>query len=323
MKLIITVTIILCSYALFAQNIVTNPDFEDYNTLPDSWDQWNRCNNWLNPASVPSSSFYGNPDYFHLNGSGPVQLPGVPPAYVQAYSGDAIMGILTYHASSTDARDYLMNPLTSPMVVGGYYEVIMQVSNGESNHGYVYGTDNLGVHFSVDPIPTQTSFTNINRTPQAFVDSVLWVDEWTEVKFIIQADSAYEYLTIGNFFPDSQTNAQLILTGPLPFQGAYYFLDSIVVNRIDVSDVNELKFQELNIFPNPTTEELQIDLGEGYDGALRVSLIDGQGRTVLSESIEMKSQHSIKLEVADFARGNYTLIVNAGEQQLSRKVSLR
>lgn len=323
MRVIITVLLVLCGSLLQAQNLVINPDFEDYSMLPDNQSQWDRCNNWFNPAGNVNSLYYANPDYFHSNGSGSVQLPNVPPAQIQPYSGQAIMAILTYHASATDAREYLMNQLSAPMIVGQNYEVILHVSNGDSGHGYVYGTDNLGVHFSVDQLPNQTNYTYIDRTPQAYVDSNLWINEWTELKFIIQADSAYEYLTIGNFFPDSQTDVQQIINGPAPFQGAYYFLDDIIVQPVEINSVSELQFEALTIYPNPTSELLQVNLGESYECNINVSLIDVNGRDVLNKSVEMNGEHFFEMNVAGLARGNYTLVLHSSDRYSSIKLSLQ
>jgi hypothetical protein len=94
---------------LCAQNLVSNPGFENLSGLPNNPGQWNLATGWSNCNGT------GSPDLFHMLGSGQVDMPATFASYLTPHSGDAVMGFSPYYAPNvSDFREYISSNLISP-----------------------------------------------------------------------------------------------------------------------------------------------------------------------------------------------------------------
>lgn len=275
----------LVSTTLPAQNLVPNPGFENHSSAPDNWGQWDRVQGWTNAGGTPASGYYADPDYFHVNGSGPVQLPDAAPADLSAHGGDGVMGFLGYHdptpGIASDIREYLSTELTTPLQAGRTYELRFWVSNGDSNIGHYMKCNGIGALLSMNA-PHQNGASYFAATPQFEVPGELWSVGWTEQILNFTADSAYRFLTIGNFMSDGQISVSVALQGPLPFAGAYYFIDDVSLADIEwqsAEDEREVA-SGFALHPNPVSDWLQIDLDEAATKTQSWRLTDLTGRVV-------------------------------------------
>lgn len=292
------------SVFVFGQNLVPNYDFEDYSSLPTDGGQWSYCNNWTNAGGSPVDGYYGNPDYFHVSGTSPVQLPSTALAYVEPYSGNAVMGFLGYHdpyMTSENIREYIMVQLSTPLVIGEVYDVSFQITNGFSGIGHYLSVDKIGAAFSAGPL-SQVGSSYINQETQWELDSNLFVTEWTTMSFGFVADQAYEYLTLGNFRPDSLLNIEVALSGPLPFAGAYYFVDSVVVELSDeVAETVDLNENSISIFPNPAANQIMVS--SAYKGITFFEIHQINGQLVRSGQF----QSTAHLDISELKGGLYII----------------
>ncbi|MEO0627329.1 MAG: gliding motility-associated C-terminal domain-containing protein [Bacteroidota bacterium] len=225
---------LLSGHSLMSQctNVVTNGSFEVFSALPDDDCDWFLATGWTNAnTSSECSPNNGSPDYYHVLGSGSFSsLPDNIFATVNPLDGDATMGLATYVSFSSDFREYLSVPLTSPLVPGATYNLSFSVTAG-------VGTDrlfssNLGAHLSVGPI-FQTASTPFNFEPTFEISAVLANEDWIQFSFTFTASQPFDQLTIGNFRDDAQTIIQND-GNPGIFGAAYYFLDDIVINQSDL-----------------------------------------------------------------------------------------
>jgi hypothetical protein len=120
----------------------------------------------------------------------------------------------------------------------------------------------MGLNFSTVPFGELNPPPLIN-TAHLFTDSIL-IDSvsWVRLSGSFIADSAYQYLGIGNYFDDSNTDT--INTSSLPFQ-AYYYIDDICVSTDSLFNEvwtgtleNETINQNIETFPNPAKDKLNI-----------------------------------------------------------------
>jgi hypothetical protein len=307
MKSITLLCFLTGSISIFAQNLVPNPDFENYSSLPDSWSQWGRCDSWTSAGGISVDGLYGDPDYFHVNGSGSVQLPSTAPAYINPQSGDAVMGFLGYHdpyMTTTDVREYLMTQLTSPLVIGEYYELSFWISNGESGIGHYYSCDGIGLNLSVDPL-NQGGPSYINQTPEMEISGDQWSNVWEKKTFYFLADSAYSYLTIGNFYDDATINTTVQVTGPAPFAGAYYYVDNFDVHLSSTqAGTNEVKLSTLQVYPNPSNQKIIISGLDQLQGIEEFQITSVSGELVYRSKISLEN-----IDVSTIKAGVYFLKV--------------
>ncbi|WNJ17828.1 gliding motility-associated C-terminal domain-containing protein [Pontibacter sp. G13] len=218
---------------LHAQNILPNGDFEQYSTLPNMFGQYYYCNGWNNLNAA------GTPDYLHMLGSGTGALPNPLPATVSPYSGQAVMGLFTYHGTQYDLREYISSPLSTPMIPGKTYKVSFYITNGSANHIAGYSTNGIGALFTVGQI-YQSTWAPLNLIPQLLYPNQIWNTGWQLVDFIYTADSAYTHITLGSFF----NNATIGITYQVPsiytqFDAGYYFFDKVEVIPITMQVSND------------------------------------------------------------------------------------
>ena len=236
-------------------NLVNNPGFEINIGNPNNSNElslatgWSNCNGTYGPTN-----YYGTPDYYTTSGSGFAQLPNTGSGTIAADSGNAIMGLVLYDGEGVNYREYARTFLTSPLTIGQTYTVSLYAANAASNPVGQYTSNNLGILFSVDSTIQQTSQI-INRTPQVNSTGVVAPNGWTNYSFTFTADSAYRYITIGNFYDDNSTTLVLSYpSGSAPY--AYYYFDNISVSQQCTEGINTLTTTNLpiSVYPNPASD---------------------------------------------------------------------
>jgi hypothetical protein len=96
-----------------------------------------------------------------------------------------------------------------------------------------------------------------------------------------------------------------------------FFVDQAI--GIDNGIANQTR---LNIYPNPATDLLNIDLTLSNESIVKMELYDLSGRLVYSNysgRLRM-GDHDLSLEVSGLRKGTYTLRVIVGEEAINRKV---
>ncbi|MGI8893028.1 MAG: T9SS type A sorting domain-containing protein [Bacteroidia bacterium] len=260
--------LILSPILCFSQNLVPNGDFERFTSLPNAPGQVFKCSGWSN-LNDNSATINGSPDFLHDQGTGNVNLPFAGMATVYPYSGSGITGLITRHASNF--REYISAKLNSPMVPGTTYLVSFWITNGQSNHYYGYSSDRIGIRFSVDSL-MQIGGDPILATPQIEIAGEVWSTSWINYTFPYTADSAYEHITIGNFYDESLTSFTQQVSSNI--SNAYYFFDKIEVSTATgLSEANNISFF---IFPNPSTDKLYISTTLQEIGIIEIFDITGK-----------------------------------------------
>ncbi|MBI3502603.1 MAG: T9SS type A sorting domain-containing protein [Bacteroidetes bacterium] len=265
-------SIIFCGTAI-AQNLVPNNGFETNTGYPSAGNQLNLCVGWSNVNGVYYPSFNtGSPDYYHTNGTGGVQLPNAGYAYLNANTGNACAGFVTWNDNATDYREYISIKLNDPgLVIGKTYDVSFYLTNGTSCT-YIYQTNNIGTRFSKNPL-SQSGWQFINVVPQLEITSVLNIPSWQLFSFQFTADSAYHYITIGNFRTDANTTHIQFTSGSNPYGN--YFIDDISVS--DVTAVPDYHSQsDITISPNPFSDEAAISFNENKTFELKIFNMNGK-----------------------------------------------
>lgn len=207
-----------------AQNLVPNGDFEEYSSLPNNISLFHLCNEWLNPNEA-------SPDYYHVNATGPTQLPNTSNAYVEPYSGNAVAGIIL--TSPNNYREYIMAPLTSPLRIGKEYHFSCVITNGQTNQNsfssefYGMSSDHFGIRFTTYDYYTNSIQVIPGINPQLEIYENIWDTNWREISFDFVADSTYNFLIIGNFYSDWESTMTNHLPSNTNVHTAFYFIDKV------------------------------------------------------------------------------------------------
>ena len=194
---------------LFSQNLVPNPNFEEFSDCPSAVGAFTVLE-WTTPL------WPGTPDYFHECGGSDVGIPENAWGNQTSATGSAYVGIGTFGPGNV--REILQAKLEEPMIAGMEYELAIAYSPGD-DFGHANG---LGMLLSVGP-PTAY----IGESPQ--VEKVIVVDsqdEWHLLTETYISTGGETYISIGNFNNNNNTN--FIPEGRFS-QNAYYYIDSVGV----------------------------------------------------------------------------------------------
>jgi hypothetical protein len=288
-----------CQFSFAQTNLVPNWSFENYDTCPDNVFQLNRCSDWLQ---------FRNPcDYFNAcctNG-----IEGVPDniagTNMEAACGVAYVVINAYTETIINYKTYIGAQLTSPLVVGTKYYVNFKASPcgfHSTQSTTCQGVCNkLGAFFTTIGYNYQTNPMPIPNYSQVYTDSLIKdTGVWTTVRGSFIADSAYQYIAIGNFFSDSLTTYMEIYPpgdGPC---AAYYIdciccsSDSMYCETLVTGEETHSK-PEISVYPNPCINELTIEMNNVSASIFYATIYDIEGRTVLNEKFPIQNDASIDL----------------------------
>ena len=231
-RLLLCCSLLVASLSSPSQNLIPNPSFELRDTCPYTFgfqegDQPLYWRTWLN-----------SPDYFNACAGdlgGLDTLLDVPQnglTFQYAFDGDAYVGMYCFYPTDY-YREYIGVQMNTPLVVGQTYHVSFR-ANLAANGSYFYNSgacNNLGALFTM----ASNAWTGITgpdfpfrNHAQVYSQSVITDTlEWTLVSGSFVADSAYQYLVIGNFFDHVHTDS---LATPGMAIVAYYLIDAVCVS---------------------------------------------------------------------------------------------
>ena len=257
MKIHLTIIFLLITPFLFAQvNLVPNPSFEEYTVCPDAASEINYAVSWY--SSTTSCDLYNS-----CSSSADVSVPdnsmGTQEPLGTNCKGYA--GIFTY-IENLNYREYIYAKLDSQLLIGKKYYISFYVSLADDIN---CGIDKIGILLTTNQLIYGTTIINnfVNysqvRAPSPITDRINWI----KISGSFVADSNYDYVNIGNFYSNENTDA--IKLDNLNCT-SYYFIDDICVStdsltcyEPDAILENNSKSNSVNIFPNPATDELTID----------------------------------------------------------------
>lgn len=255
---------VVFSFVVKAQiNLVPNFSFEQHDSCPTNIDQIEFASGW-SKYSISTST----PDYY--NACAPASGFGVPKNVAGNQSAhrncSAYAGLLTWGASGND-REHIGIQLTTPLVVGQKYFLSFYTVMGEDYYlGNQFGlpSNNIGLRLST------VSFNGNQPTPidnfAHLYSSAIIGDSlnWQRISGSILADSAYEYVILGNFFDDTNTDTMQYSCGWCFNSESYYFIDDICISSDSLlanggldalsctTSLDEMTLgEEISIFPNP------------------------------------------------------------------------
>ncbi len=271
----ISLIVLTCFFSLFISaqvNLVPNPSFEDTISCPSQDDEAANCQFWSSYRTSPD--YYNSCNTFSNSFSTPYNLAGFQiPAH-----GGSYMGVILYGSPTVlyaNYREYLGAKLTSTLVISQKYffsiKYVATKSNWAPSNCY---SNKLGVNFS------KTSFSVLNPYPiinsaKVFGNTIINdTVNWQTIKGSFIADSAYQYLIIGNFFNDLQTDT-LIFDSNTNCT-SYYLIDNVCLSTDSAFAYNYIATKaqiysnnnsNIKVFPNPASTHLYIEgniINENY-----------------------------------------------------------
>jgi gliding motility-associated-like protein len=213
---------VLISFAYRGQNLIQNGSFENHGTLS--------CNGAFIVNNWGASN---SPDYY--NAACPFPGYGIPKnyfGYQTAKNGNAYAGMVVYQITPNEYKEYVTQQLALPLDTGKTYCLSFFVSRSER---VGYAIKNIGAFFSSFQPVISGSLSCLYATAQVENNSGYITDTigWTEVSGYFTAIGGEQYITIGNFHSNQNTDTTWGGTNNNPFPGdpgtAYYYIDSVTL----------------------------------------------------------------------------------------------
>lgn len=262
--IVITITIATTSKAQDElqpdpENLVPNWSFENLNEEPclyirDPKYFTRSMQDWFYPTETHGDIFSTNADTDCWSNPAKGSMGGQTPR-----TGNVMVGFKTWGLGNTPTfwHEYMMVKLTKPLTIGENYYVEAWFSRAVKSEA---ASNNISFCFSDTLVATGNNIPLYLQT-QVREDEIVNTKEgeWYKISGVFEADKAYEYLIIGNFCSDEETQT-LKLGGS---RGAYYFMDDVLVkptNRsadplpeVCMSPVDYVEIEE-----KVTTEEVDL-----------------------------------------------------------------
>jgi OOP family OmpA-OmpF porin len=306
-NLYLSLSVFLFSAFCFAQNLVPNPSFEEYNECPNGLDQVSRATGWFSARETP--------EYFNSCTSNPlIDVPyGSAFGYQFPATGNGYSGFQAF--VETNFREAIGCTLIQQLTAGTDYYVTVKFSCAFGGSSFARcAINNIGLKFSTNlynisnPVP-------IDNFSHFYSDTIISdTAGWVEIKGIFNADSAYNYLYVGNFFDDS--NSDTLWLAPNNGCRSFYYVDDVCVSEDSskcdfVNSIKEIQTSDINVYPNPF--QSSINLRYNYHIQF-IKLYNLEGEEIINYSINRISSNQVILNLDNLNNGVYVLWINQNRQ---------
>lgn len=306
MKIFFTLLFIFSAFALNAQNLVPNPSFEDYLICPVNLDNIDNCTDW--------SSYRDSPDYWNGCSTNGLNVPNCTFGYQYAHTGVGMAGLTSYYKDYT-YREFIGSQLINPLIQGQKYYLSF-FTNFSNSLQVAIASNNLGLKLStvayskINPCPIN-NISQLNYST-VIVDSI----NWTEVSGSFVADSAYNYIILGNFYADSLTSSLNLGITP---DFSYYYIDDVCVSLDSLycqtwTNANlNLNKNKIKIYPNPVLKDLTIT--QSALSSFRILNVLGQ---VIVNGEILSDDYNIDL--SNLKQGVYFIVISNNHYEFVSKI---
>lgn len=265
------------------------------------------CNLSLNPyapeCAPPWFTAAGTPDYCSSIYSCPSTVPpgNTPFGYQFPRTGNAHIGLAIrgYPLFWPDVREYFGVELIDTLKANHIYHAEFYVSLANTCR---FATDAIGAHFS----DTSTANPNaphlwiplipqiINQQGNILSDTM----NWMLVSDTFVAHGGEKFMTIGNFFNDSNTAIVTVYPNN-PYLSIYYFVDDISVTDITTGIAENNFSNSVTVYPDPVSDFLSIN---SIVDRSEVLITDVSGKVIYLEK-DVKS--NLKIDCRKWMQGIY------------------
>jgi len=270
LRYILTITILLFCMSLDAQNLVPNPSFEDMRNLPVKRNPKRHFSYEIKSGYIPYIKnlkywFAGSqttPDLRIYNQSGYNECKRKFKLCDKARTGDNCVGMMTFmqNRKHTTYREYVQIKLKRKLKpkVKTYVEFWV-----EKEREARLVSNNIGCYFSTKKVYADTK-ENIEVKPQINFDTLINSEEkkWTKIEAIFYPEAPFEFLVIGNFFENEETDIKEFKNfngSPRTPPYAYYLLDDIKIWQEGDIEEKPLVFESKSIEKNEPIELKNIE----------------------------------------------------------------
>jgi len=302
----------------YSQNLVPNPSFEILDTCPTTEGQLFHAIPWFSPTyntiNYPMSDFFNTcAPQFPVGANVPVGVPFNCRGYEYPHTGNSYAGACVY-SDYDETREYISVKLNYKLQPGltyclGYY---VSLSNYDTtiqpNGGSRFAIDCMGIYIS-DTIIHLNTWYAIPVTPQIINPPSNFLSDttnWMLVSGTYIAHGGEQYITIGNFKNDSNTQSYNF-GNIIPNHGAYYYIDDVsVMDCSDTIGINEVveKEENISVYPNPAKDKLNVIATLPLNTSGEINIYDAIGNKVLTLPLT-EGENNLEVNMSNISAGVY------------------
>lgn len=179
-------------------------------------------------------------------------------------------------------------------------------------------TDAIGIHISTGPISGLGNGNPLSYVPQISNPTNNLISDtigWTLVSGLYTAAGGENYITIGNFLDDANTNH--VTFNPTGWARGYYWIDDVSVALATATEIDEkVTSNSVTIFPNPFSKHTVLRTGYNLNNAT-LSVITSMGQTV--KQIKNICGQTVDLSSDLLATGLYFISLTQNDKLLATK----
>ena len=292
-------------------NLIPNPGFEIVDTcyLHSGGISLGYIPPWDSPTA------WASPDAFNIC-SPLVSLFWVPNnnfGFQNPHTGNGYAGAQFLWYSTTDYKEYIQIELDSQLVAQREYCTSFYVCLANSSQ---LACNNIGMYFSNTHTFVSSFQGTLNLVPQINATNIINDTlNWTLISGSYIANGGERYIIIGNFYSNSLTDTTQIQPSG---NNSYYYIDDVDVHCCSCSEqgVKEEGNKEgVNVYPNPATNELTIELKNIKAKSIKV--INVLGEVVTNK--EKVGVGKMEVDVGNLAKGIYFVEVESDVGIMRRK----
>ncbi len=290
-------------------NLVPNPSFEDTIHCPFMPGQIYYASHWSGPNG-------GTTDLFNscASISSGVSIPYNIVGNQNPRTGNGYAGIYTW-VNGVNLRDYVQTKIDSILIPSHKYCVKFYVSLQDTGN---IACNNIGIYFSDTAIHSTNQlifYVNPQITNNIITNPLTNKGSWTEVSGSFIANGGEQYMTIGNFIDDLNSDTVMLNTGI--WQAPYYYIDDISV--IDCTDegIHEENGRrtDFKLYPNPNNGNMTLEyhIEENQTGVLNI--YDVTGKQIISHNFN-STNSCITIDASTLDAGVYYYSIKEGDKKV-------
>ncbi len=208
-------------------NLVPNPGFDLHDTCPTLPGEIEKFSPWYDPTNASS-------DGFDFCGSNYAHAPDNTLGFQYPNNGNGYAGLIPFHGGNPNFREYIQVPLVKPLPAQRLFCLSFYVSPADS---LKFTCDAIGMYISIQPV-TSCQGCLINCIPQLTQASFSFITDtssWTLISGSFTSSGNENFITIGNFLPDSLTHTAI--TNPTSIiNSVFFYIDNVQILMMALPD---------------------------------------------------------------------------------------
>jgi hypothetical protein len=308
-----------------AQNLIANGSFENY-TSPIDCGAGGFSNYSTFPVNhvVDNWDGYQSPDYFNsFCNPGGFNAPNSYFGFNYSKNGNAFIGIGIYERGGY-GKEYIYQQLSLPLQAGKVYCLSFFVNRADR---FTYAIKNIGAFFSNNLQPLTNGY-EINAIPQVENQTGIISDtvNWTLIQGCFTANGGEQYITIGNFTSNFNTdtlNTNSTNLAPGRETTSYYYIDDITLIDQSTVGVKDISYESevVRVYPNPANDRINFQFYNTSEKRT-LEMYDAIGNLVLTSDANL---NSLILTTDSLSNGIYfyKILVNNTEIKTDKLIIIK